>query len=127
MRTLILSLGFVVVGITPALADPCEADFPRKGERFAGPVTYIVDGDGLCVGHDRGGIEVRLGDFNAPEKDQPGGKEAKAALERIAMGRHVECVRTGRQTWDRIVSVCTLNGRSLGDLMRAAWIAEGGR
>lgn len=127
MRTVILSLGFVAVTITPAMADPCNAELPQKGEKFSGPVTYIVDGDGLCVGNDRGGIEVRLGDFDAPELREPGGKEAKAALERIALRRHVECIRTGRKTWDRVVSVCTLNGRPLGDVMRAAGISEGGR
>lgn len=125
VRTALIALGFSL-SISPALADPCEADLPRKGETFAGPVTYIVDGDGLCVGHDRGGIEVRLGDFNAPELHAPGGKEAKAALERIAKGRRIECV-ADHKSWDRMVSFCTLDGRGLGDRMRAAGIAEGGR
>ncbi len=86
MRAAFIAFGFAL-SLTPALADPCEAPLPSKGEAFAGVVSYVVDGDGLCVGADRGGIEVRLGDFNAPELREPGGREAKAMLERIAMGQ----------------------------------------
>jgi hypothetical protein len=31
------------------------------------------------------------------------------------------------QTYDRMSAVCRIGGRSLGDLMRAAGVAEGGR
>ncbi|MCP5433065.1 MAG: nuclease [Alphaproteobacteria bacterium] len=117
-----MSLAFT----TCALADPCEAPLPKKGETFSGPVTYIVDGDGLCVGEEQGGIEVRLADFRAIELNDPGGREAKAALTRIAFGKTVSCV-AGKHSWDRVVARCTLNGEGLGDLMRAAGIPEGGR
>ena len=50
----------------------------------------------------------------------------KAALSRIVMGRRVECV-AGKRSYDRVVASCTLGGRSVGDLMRAAGIREGGR
>jgi endonuclease YncB( thermonuclease family) len=110
----------------PALAeDPCKAPLPAKGAAFSGSVSYVVDGDGLCVGADRGGIEVRLGDFNAPDLEKPEGKKAKAALERIAMGKTVECV-ADRQSRDRTYAICTLDGKRLGDLMREAGVAEGG-
>lgn len=104
----------------------CRAPLPLEGESFRGVVTDVLDGDGICVGTIRGGVEVRLGDFRAPELDQPGGREAKAALERIAIGRTVDCVAGGR-SYDRVVSLCTLGGEPLGDLMRAARIKEGGK
>mgnify|MGYP001417497457 CR=1 FL=1 len=118
---------------SPALADPCEAPLPKPGATFSGPVTYIVDGDGLCVGEAQGGIEVRLGDFNAPELNGPGGAEAKAALRRIAFGKSVTCTpcegaRNPNKcvSYDRVIATCRLNGKRLGDLMRAAGIQEGG-
>jgi hypothetical protein len=94
-----------------------------------------VDGDGLCVGPRVGEgptwIEVRLADFNAPELREPGGRAAKTTLSRLAMGREIECVatpgRSGRvRSWDRVIAVCRIDGRTLGDLLRAAGVREGG-
>jgi len=98
------------------------------GAAFAGPVTYVGDGDSLCVAVGPGPeswVEVRVEDFYAPELHAPGGEEAKAALARIAMGRTVTCV-AGHRSYDRVVATCALRGRTLGDLMRAAGVPEGG-
>lgn len=125
MRTIIITLVALTTSTTAAIADPCEAPLPAKGTPFAGVVTYIVDGDGLCVGEDQGGIEVRLADFNAIELKAPGGKEAKEALRTLTFGKRVECV-AGKKSYDRTVAACTLDGKRLGDLMRAAGVPEGG-
>lgn len=118
-----------------AHADPCEAPLPqRAGATFSGTVRYVGDGDSLCVGTTgahTNWIEVRLADFNAPELHSPRGPQAKAALERIAMGRQVECVAGGGRrgnvtSYDRVIATCRLGGRRLGDLMRAAGVEEGG-
>jgi micrococcal nuclease len=121
-----LSCLSVLLCASPAIADPCEAPLPPSGTEFSGPVTYIVDGDGLCVGREQGGIEVRLADFYAAELREPGGEAAKAALARIAMGKEVTCV-AGKKSYDRTIAVCKLGGQPLGDLMRAAGVPEGGR
>jgi endonuclease YncB( thermonuclease family) len=113
----------------PALADPCEAPLPRQGASFAGVVRYVGDGDSLCVGpgeDPRTWIEVRLADFYAPELQEPGGREAKAALSRIALGKRAVCV-AGRRSYDRVVAACTFDRRPVGDLMRRAGVREGGR
>lgn len=119
-----------------ALADPCKA-IPDKGpmpsalapgRAFSGLVAYVGDGDSLCValGADSARwAEVRLADFYAPELSRPGGRNAKAALERIASGKRIACVAQHR-SYDRVVARCTLRGRSLGDLMRAVGGPEGG-
>ena len=99
------------------------------GKTFSGPVVYIGDGDSLCVAvgpTQSDWVEVRLADFYARELAAPGGREAKSALGRIAMGKRVECVAEHRSN-DRVVAVCTVQGVSLGDRMRAAGIAPGGR
>lgn len=126
MRAIVLSIALSIITAAPAFADPCEAALPASGTPFAGEVTYIVDGDGLCVGRDQGGIEVRLADFYAPELGDAGGPEAKQALSTIALGKRAECV-AGKRSYDRTIARCTINGKPIGDLMRAAGIPEGGR
>jgi endonuclease YncB( thermonuclease family) len=100
----------------------------RTGANFSGPVVYIGDGDSLCVGvgpQPNGWVEVRLADFYAPELHAPGGEAAKAALARIAKSKRAVCVAYHR-TYDRIAAVCRIGGQSVGDLMRAAGVREGG-
>lgn len=136
-------LASLVVGILAALthceaasADPCKA-IPDKGpmpaylgsgSQFSGPVAYVGDGDSLCVALGSGPaswVEVRLADFYAPELNEPGGRLAKSTLEQIAVGRMASCV-AGHRSHDRVVARCTLGGRSIGDLMRARGVREGG-
>jgi micrococcal nuclease len=132
----LLGFALVLTAAATAQADPCKAipdkgplpEYLYSGATFAGPVVYVGDGDSLCVA--RGSspeawIEVRLAGFYAPELSEPGGPEAKAALERIAKGRQAVCVAE-RRTYDRIAAECRVGGRDIGDLMRAAGVAEGG-
>lgn len=125
MRCLTI-LGSVCTTIGIAHADPCEAELPRPGTEFSGVVTYIVDGDGLCVGDRAGGIEVRLADFNAIELNRPGGHDAKRTLSDLVFGKTITCI-AGKRSYDRTVGQCVLDGRRLGDLMREAGVPEGGR
>lgn len=111
----------------PAAA-PAASDPPAL---ITARVASIVDGDGLVLAS---GAEIRLGDFNAPEWNQPGGPEATAALREIAYGKIVACTpcegarRTGQcRSYDRIIATCRLSGQRLGDLMRARGVREGGR
>jgi micrococcal nuclease len=143
MRILPRLIGFASFALVslslagPALADPCKAIPDRgpapawlaSGSSFSGPVVYVGDGDSLCVAVGQGSanwVEVRLADFYAPELSAPGGAQAKAALARIAAGRQAICL-ADHQTYDRIAAVCSIAGRNLGDLLRAAGVREGGR
>ncbi len=133
-RLLVLTAISILATTVSAFADPCEAPLPEKpGAEFSGVVSYIVDGDGLCVGAVQGGVEVRLGDFDAPEQGQPGSQVAKDMLHKIAFGKTVVCTvcedaRNPNRcvSWDRVIATCRLDGRRIGDLMREAGIREGG-
>jgi endonuclease YncB( thermonuclease family) len=129
-RALAVLLAFGACGwAAPAHADPCEGRLPPSGARIEGIVRYVGDGDGLCIGpRDRPDqwIEVRLGDFNAPELGETGGRRAKRALATMVIGRMLVC-RAGRRTYDRVVGFCTLNGKPVGALLRGRGGAEGGR
>jgi endonuclease YncB( thermonuclease family) len=140
-----LAAGFIALLVafaSPAAADPCKA-IPDKGPSpawlkagatFHGKVRHIIDGDGLCVGtgpDPATWIEVRLGDFDAPELATNLGRQAKTALSRIAEGKQASCKavrgRSGRvRVHDRVIAVCRIGGRPVGDAMRSAGIREGG-
>ncbi len=109
-----------------AWGDPCEAELPKKGAVFAGFVEYVGDGDSLCVTSSRGLIEIRLKNFWAPELHDEGGPEAKARLERIAMGKQLVCV-ADKRSFDRVVAECQLDGVSLAKRLRDDGAVEGGR
>lgn len=122
-------IGLVVTFSQTALADPCTAPLPPPGTSFSGQVRYVGDGDSLCVGlsgDPATWIEVRLSDFYAPELHTPQGPKAKSTLERIAKGQRAQCLAS-RRSYDRVVAQCTISGSSIGDLMRRAGVAEGGR
>lgn len=128
-------LGLVVLAPSIAHADPCTAELPRRaGETFSGTVRYVGDGDSLCVGNSDDPatwIEVRIGDFDAPELRSADGPRSKRFLEQVAMGRQASCRaqrgRSGRVVvWDRVIAVCRVDGRSIGDLLRAAGAPTGG-
>jgi endonuclease YncB( thermonuclease family) len=128
MKAAMLVCAFVLFPMT-ALADPCEAQLPSSGTSFSGTVRYVGDGDSMCVGANSSPatwIEVRVADFYSPELNGPGGRQAKAALENVAFGKQVQC-EAGKRSYDRVVARCTVNGTSVGDLMRRAGITEGGR
>lgn len=133
-RALLIFLAFLFA--TPALADPCKAipdkgpmpSYLNRGAEFSGRVTYIGDGDSLCVARGPSPsdwIEVRLKDFYAPELHAPGGEAAKQTLARLVEGRTLKC-RASHRSYDRIVASCRLDGRDVGDLMRRAGVREGG-
>ncbi len=134
MRLWLAALSFAALPAA-AWADPCEGALPRRaGETFSGQVRYIGDGDSLCIGNSSDPstwIEVRLADFNAPELHADGGAAARAALESAAVGQTAECVVTrGRNrrvvSYDRVIAICTIRGRRIGDTLRAAGAREGG-
>ncbi|MFD1103584.1 MULTISPECIES: nuclease [Sphingobium] len=125
-----LAAGFLSLAwVSPARADPCEGALPARGSVFSGEVRYVGDGDGLCLGPegrpDRW-IEVRLGDFFAPELQERGGAQAKSRLAQLVMGRVLVC-RAGRRSYDRVIGFCTLAGKPVGDLLRSRGGVEAGR
>ncbi|SIQ79639.1 hypothetical protein SAMN05880590_107221 [Rhizobium sp. RU35A] len=131
-----LAMLTVLATATIAKADPCKAipdrgpmpSYLHRGAHFSGPVVYVGDGDSLCVAVGQGPanwVEIRLEDFYAPELHSPTGSTAKAALEEIAMGRNTECI-ANHQSYDRVVATCRIGVRSIGDMLKAAGIVEGG-
>jgi endonuclease YncB( thermonuclease family) len=137
LRPALSGLCILLLSAAAAHADPCTAvpdkgPTPatlKRGATFSGEVTYVGDGDSLCValGPRRNQwVEVRLADFYAPELGSKDGPAAKAALIKIAKGKRATC-RAGKRSYDRIVARCTIEGRAIEEMLRRAGVAEGGR
>lgn len=127
----LLALAALMLFPAAALADPCEGRLPsQQGETFSGQVRYVGDGDSICIGPSADPatrMEVRLPDFDAPELNRPGGRESRTVGGRVPACAAVRG-RSGRViVYDRAIAACRLNGRGLGDLLRAAGGWEGGR
>lgn len=137
LRPALAGLAALLLSAAAAHADPCTAipdkgPMPsglKRGATFSGKVTYVGDGDSLCVAtgpRKDQWVEVRVADFYAPEIGSKQGPAAKAALSRIAQGKQATCLAEKR-SWDRVVATCTIEGRSIAEHMRRAGVAEGGR
>lgn len=97
---------------TPAWADPCVAPLPTQaGQTFEGHVSYIIDGDSICVGTLPNAIEVRLYSVQSPELWTQAGKIAKS--QRYSwLHKQVTCTvtpwRGHTTTYDRVSADCHL-------------------
>lgn len=69
-----------------------------------GTVTRVVDGDTLVVQLSSGPIRVRLYGIDAPEHNQPGGREATATLNSLVGGARVELEPINQDRYNRMVA-----------------------
>lgn len=109
MRALLLFLCFMACAV--ACADRVRVTCLR-----------VVDGDTLVVQDEaETPLRVRLWGIDAPERSQPFGKEAKAALAELAKERELEMERVDVDRYGR--AVCRLY--SGGEYLNAALVREG--
>lgn len=69
----------------------------------------VTDGDTFrAISGPYKGERVRLRTFNAPEMDEEGGPEAKAALQEWISNHEgpIECRQYARDRWARIIAEC---------------------
>lgn len=71
---------------------------------LVGTVTRVVDGDTLIVQLSSGPIRVRLYGIDAPEHNQPGGREATAVLTSLVSGERVELEPINQDRYSRMVA-----------------------
>lgn len=81
-----------------------------------GRVVRVVDGDTIVVRTSGGEkVKVRVWGIDAPEMNQPGGRQAKAAAERWCLGKEFRLVKEGRGSdrYGRVIArVIIVPGRS---------------
>lgn len=109
---------------TPKPAVVAPAPQPQAGEPvpvLVGSVLHVTDGDTIKVQLSSGPVSVRLHSIDAPEKDQPWGPEASAALaSRLAHQRVALEVQT-QDRYERLVATVFL-----GDENVNAWMVSEG-
>lgn len=94
--------------------------FPVPAQAWDAVVIRVVDGDTLLVApknvrrpHEAA-LGVRLYGIDAPELDQPGGQESKAALEQLVRpDTAVEIIPVESDRYDRAVGLVVLHGTLL--------------
>ena len=90
----------------PAREEPSQATEASDAPVLVGRVMEITDGDTIKVMLDSGPISVRFDAVDAPERDQPWGREATAALRQRLEGKEVVLEPVEQDRYERLVAVC---------------------
>jgi micrococcal nuclease len=104
-----LALAAILALAACADVETREAPVRRGALVLDGLVTRVRDADTVIVWDPRASekpVPVRLRGVAAPELSEPGGKEAKAWIERAVLGKRVTCSLTGAASYDRQVGFC---------------------
>lgn len=106
-----------------AAALPCCVAAPYVVE---GRAVRILDGDTIeILDANKVTHKVRLAEIDAPEKNQPYGKDAKAALSKMVFGKDVSVRVSKREKWGRELGDVTVDKVDVnGSLVRYghAWV-----
>ena len=71
---------------------------------------HVIDGDTIAIKKQK----IRLAGINAPELNEPYGKQAKWAMVELCKGQNITAHLTGETSYDRVVAKCFLDdGRDL--------------
>jgi micrococcal nuclease len=91
---------------------------------ISGKVTRVIDGDTIDVLVASGRIRVRLQGIDAPERDQPGGRDAQRWLRQRLIDHAVQLEPVSQDRYERMVAIVHAEGRSVNEeLLQAghAW------
>lgn len=121
------SLRWIVIAVVSFLPAAWGSRYAatRDGDSAAvlvGRVTEVTDGDTIHVALASGPIIVRLHSIDTPERTQPWGRQATAALaRRLRQGTEVTLQPITQDEYDRLVAVVYLNDENLN-----AWMVQQG-
>ena len=79
------------------------ASVSRSREPITG-TCYVIDGDTIVIRKQK----IRFAGINAPELNEPYGKQAKWALVDLCKGQQITAHPNGETSFDRIVAKCFL-------------------
>ena len=101
--------------VVKAVGEAAEKEASAKTKVIIGKCTRVSDGDTIHVVTD-GNVKfkVRLDRIDAPEKDQPHGKESTAYLTKLIKGRSVRVEWQKKDKYGRVLGMknfCTLAKR----------------
>ncbi len=80
---------------------------------FSAKVIVVMDGDTILVLRDGHKTKIRLANIDAPEKDQPFGKESRDSLLELVDRKEVRVETKAVDRYGRIVALVSLNGHNI--------------
>lgn len=101
-----------IIPVDKRVAD--AVDKARETKRITGKVTKVSDGDTIWV-TPAGGmkVKVRLDRIDAPESDQPYGKESAKALKDLIFGKEVRIEYAKTDQYGRILGIVYLGAEDI--------------
>lgn len=107
MRTLITIVLTMMIGTASA------ADLSGRAR--------ATDGDTIRIG----ATSIRIWGLAAPERSEPGGRQATAAMAALLARGPVNCLDTGARSHSRVVAVCTVAGLDLAaEMVASGWARD---
>lgn len=80
-----------------------------------------TDGDTIRIG----ATSIRIWGLAAPERSEPGGRQATAAMAELLARGPVNCLDTGARSHGRVVAVCTVAGIDLAaEMVASGWARD---
>ncbi len=94
-------------------AEKKAAPGTTKGETLRGKVVYVTDGDTLTLLVDKKEYKIRLLGINAPEDDQPFGKQAAKAMSDMVLHKTVQVSTFGQDIYGNTLGIVNLDGKNI--------------
>jgi endonuclease YncB( thermonuclease family) len=91
----------------------CCLVLTAQAETFSAKVIVVMDGDTVMVLRDGQKLKIRLAYIDAPEKDQPFGKQSRDSLLEMLGKKQVQIDSQAVDQYGRIVGLISLDGRNV--------------
>src|SRR5262245_60707498 len=108
-RTVIVTLACSAVALGLIALAWTRMAAPDEAAVLVGRVTKVVDGDTLDVQLSSGTIRIRLHGIDAPEKAQPHGNVATAALSGLVLNKQVQIEPFEQDRYERLIGIIYLD------------------
>jgi endonuclease YncB( thermonuclease family) len=122
MKSKVITLILGCLGAALLLAGVVLAD----GQTLTGKCVKVVDGDTLIIECDKAKRTVELDGVDAPELQQPWGKQVRSFVRNVVGGREVE-IEVLESTDDTVRARVTIDGQDLSEMLVAsglAWVPD---
>ena len=115
--SVVIGCGIASLGLANA-AQAAKAAESRSVQGVQGVVSKVTDGDSLWLTPaGKPPMEVRLRDIDAPERCQPWGHEARAALAELALNKVATLQTSGRDSYGRTLGVLMIDDINVGKFL----------
>jgi endonuclease YncB( thermonuclease family) len=91
----------------------CCLALGAQAETFSARVIVVMDGDTVMVLREGEKIRIRLADIDAPEKDQPFGKQSRDSLLEMVGKKQVQIDSRAVDQYGRTVGFISVEGRNV--------------